>query len=153
VVRTSIEVIVEVEIDRPREAVWAFICDAERIPEWVGEFTAARNEVDGPVGVGTIVHYTLESGRSGTWQVVEWAPPRRVAWDGPPLPYPGGGGRPRGSHELVEAGEGRTLLSSRYHPELSGTLVLLRPYFKRWLRRQRTTDAQTLKALLEGRGP
>jgi hypothetical protein len=45
------------------------------------------------------------------------------------------------------------LLVSRYRPELTGTLVLLRPYLKRWLRRQRRADAQTLKALIEADAP
>lgn len=148
--RTSIEVIVEVEIERPPEAVWSFLADIERISEWIGEFDATSKESDGPIGLGTVVRYTIQpGGRSGTWEIVEWNPPRRMAWDGPPLPWLGGGGRPRGSHALAEAGEGRTLLVTRYQPELSGTLVLLRPYLKRWLRRQRQTDAQTLKALLE----
>jgi uncharacterized protein YndB with AHSA1/START domain len=147
--KTSIEVSVEVEIDRPIQAVWSYMTDTERIPEWVGEFTAAHEESDGPTGIGTVVHYTVEGDRSGTWEVVEWDPPHRVAWDGPPLPWAGGGGRPRGSHTLAEAGKGRTLLVSRYEPELIGTLVFLRPYLKRWLRRQRHKDAQTLKAALE----
>lgn len=148
--RTSIEVIVEVEIERRPEAVWSFLADIERISEWIGEFDATSKESDGPIGLGTVVRYTIQpGGRSGTWEIVEWNPPRRMAWDGPPLPWLGGGGRPRGSHALAEAGEGRTLLVTRYQPELSGTLVLLRPYLKRWLRRQRQTDAQTLKALLE----
>jgi uncharacterized protein YndB with AHSA1/START domain len=149
-VRTSIEVVIEVEIRRPPDAVWSFLADTERISEWIGEFEATRNESDGPPGVGTVVRYTIQPGdRSGTWEIVEWDPPRRVSWDGPPLPWLGGGARPRGSHTLAEAGAGRTLLVSRYQPELTGTNALLRPYLKRWLRRQRLADAQTLKALLE----
>jgi uncharacterized protein YndB with AHSA1/START domain len=149
-VRTSIEVTVEVEIERPPSAVWSFINDVERLPEWIGEFKAARKESDGPDGIGTVVRYTIEPGdRSGTWEVVEWDPPCRVAWDGPPLRWAGGGARPRGSHALSEAGEGRTLLVSCYRPELTGTQVLLRPYLKRWLRRQRFASARALKALLE----
>jgi uncharacterized protein YndB with AHSA1/START domain len=149
-VRVSIEVSVEVEIERPPSAVWSFMADFERMSEWLGEFEAAHAESDGPAGVGTVVRYTLRPGhRSGTFEIVEWDPPRRSAWDGPPLRWAGGGVRPRGSHELAQAGEGRTLLVSRYQPELSGTNVLLGPYLKRWLRRQRRADAQTLKALLE----
>ena len=71
-----------------------------------------------------------------------------IAWV-PPLRWAGGAARPRGSHELVEAGDDRTLLVSRYHPELSGTHVLLRPYLKRWLRRERHASARALKALVE----
>jgi uncharacterized protein YndB with AHSA1/START domain len=46
-VRASIEVIVEVEIERPPSVVWSFISDAERLPEWFGEFEAAHEESDG----------------------------------------------------------------------------------------------------------
>jgi uncharacterized protein YndB with AHSA1/START domain len=152
-VRTSIEVTVEVEIERPRSAAWSYISDTRWIPEWVGEFKEARELSDGPTGVGTVVRYTLEGERSGTWEIVEWDPPRRVAWDGPPLPWAGGGARPRGSHTLTEAGESRTRLVSRYEPELSGTLILMWPYLKLWLRRQRQKDAQTLKSILENGGP
>jgi uncharacterized protein YndB with AHSA1/START domain len=147
--RTSIEVSIEVEIRRPPQAVWSYVTDTERTPEWIGEFKDAHEESDGPTGVGTVVHYTVEGDRSGTLEIVEWIPPHRMAWDGPPLPWAGGGARPRGSHTLSEAGEGSTLLVSRYQPELIGTLVLLRPYLKWWLRRQRRKDAQTLKAALE----
>jgi len=153
-VRTSIEVIVEVEIKRPPSAVWLFINDVERVPEWVSEFTALRQESDGAPGLGTVVRYTLQGGeRSGTWEVVEWDPPRRVAWDGPPLRWAGGAARPRGSHELTQAGEGRTLLVSRYRPELLGAQVLLKPYIKRWLRRERLASARALKALVEADAP
>ena len=148
--RTSIEVIVEVEIERPPSVVWSFITDAERLPEWFGEFEAAHEESDGPAGVGSVVRYTVAPGhRTGTFETVEWDPPRRVAWDGPPLRWAGGGARPRGSHALTQAGEGRTLFVGHYRPELTGTQVLLRPYLKRWLRRQRRASAQKLKTLLE----
>ena len=63
--------IVEVEIGRPRSVVWSFVSDIERMPEWLGEIEATRTETDGPVGVGTVVRYTLQSGhRSGTFEIV-----------------------------------------------------------------------------------
>jgi uncharacterized protein YndB with AHSA1/START domain len=152
-VRTSIEAIVEVEIGRARLDVWSFLSDAERMPEWIGELRAVRQESEGALGLGTVVRYTLDPGnRSGTFEIVEWDPPRRLAWEGPPLSWAGGGLRPRGSHELAEAGEGRTLLVSRYHPEVIGMAVLLRPYLKRWLRRERSASAQALKLALEAEG-
>jgi uncharacterized protein YndB with AHSA1/START domain len=152
--RTSIEVTIEVEIARPRLAVWSFISDVDRAHEWLGEFESARVESEGPIGVGTVVRYTLEAGhRSGTYEIVEWDPGHRLAWDGPPLAWAGGAARPRGSFEVVDAGEGRTLFTGRYQPELSGTQVMLRPYLKRWLRRRRVTDSQVLKAMLEADAP
>jgi uncharacterized protein YndB with AHSA1/START domain len=152
--RTSIEVIIEVEIARPRLAVWSFISDPERAPRWLGEFESARTESEGPTGVGTVVHYTVAPGhRSGTFEIVEWDPGHRLAWDGPPLAWGGGAARPRGSLEVVDAGERHTLFTGRYQPELSGMQVLLKPYLKRWLRRRRVADGQTLKALLEADAP
>ena len=151
--KTTIEAIVEVEIERPRWDVWSLIADLERIPEWFGEFEGAREESEGPPGVGTVVRYTLPPGRSGTFEVVEWDPPHRMAWDGPPLHWWGGGARPRGSHTLTETGESRTLLVSHYRPELVGTLVLLRPYLKGWLSRERRASALALKALAEAEAP
>jgi hypothetical protein len=63
----------------------------------------------------------------------------------------GGTARPRGSHTLTDIGEGRTLLVSRYRPELTGVAVLLRPYVRRWLRRARRASADALKEALEAR--
>ena len=148
--RTSIDVSFEVEIERPPSVVWAFVSDIERAPEWMWEFESATKESDGPTAVGTVARYTLQPGhRSGTLEIVEWDPGRRLAWDGPPLRWGGGAARPRGSFELTDAGGGHTLLVSHYQPELTGTQVLLRPYLQRWLRKRRQADTQTLKALLE----
>ena len=148
--RTSIEVTIEVEIERPQSAVWSFLSDVERVSEWLWEIESASKESDAPTAVGTVVHYTLQPGhRSASIEIVEWDPGRRLAWDGPPLRWGGGAARPRGSFELADAGEGHTLLVSRYRPELTGTQVLLRPYLQRWLRKRRRADTQTLKALIE----
>ena len=151
-VRTSVEVSVEIEIDRPLQAVWSYLADAERTSEWITEIVSTRVLSEGASGIGTIVQFTLEGGRSGTWEIVEWDPPRHLAWDGPPHALPLGSGRARGSHTLAEAGEGRTLLVTSYRPELIGAAVFLRPYLTRWLRRQRPKDAQTLKRVVEREG-
>jgi uncharacterized protein YndB with AHSA1/START domain len=152
--RTTVDVSVEVEIERPPAAVWSFVSDVERLPDWLGDFATARLETSGPVRRGTVVGFTLkQGGRSGSVEIVEWDPPRRWVWDGPPLRWAGGAARPRGSFELFEAGAGRTLVVGRFRPELTGTQVLLRPYLSRWLRRQRRADAQALKRLLEGDTP
>jgi uncharacterized protein YndB with AHSA1/START domain len=147
---TSLDVEIAVEIERRSEEVWTFVTNFERLPEWLEEFEAVVKESDGPIGRGTVFRYTLSPGnRSATLEVVDWQPGRRVAWDGPPLRSRSGGARPRGFHEVTAADEGRTRLVSRFQPELSGTLALMRPAIKRWLRMQRAADAQRLKRLLE----
>lgn len=130
------------------------VSDGTRLPEWLEEFVAVVQESDGPIGEGTVFRYTLVPGpgeRSGLLEFVEWAPGRRLAWDGPPLRSRLGGARPRGSFEVKELSADRSRLVSRYEPELSGLLVLMRPALKRWVKRQRTTDAHRLKGILEER--
>jgi uncharacterized protein YndB with AHSA1/START domain len=148
--KIGIEVIVEVEVAAPRAAVWAFVSDSERIPEWFEEIESVEQESDGPPGLGTVVRYTVDPGhRSGTMATVEWEPGSKLEWDGPPLTWAGGGARPRGSFELSDAGEGRTHFRGTFRPELSGTQILLAPYLKRWLGRHRRAGAAKMKALVE----
>ena len=148
--RTSLDEEIAVEIERPSDEVWAFVSSGERLPEWLEEFEAVVKESDGPVGRGTVFRYTLTPGhRTATMEVVDWQPGRRFAWNGPPLRSRGGGLRPRGFFEVTATGPRRTHFVSRYQPELIGTLALMRPVIKRWLRRQRTADTKHLKQLLE----
>jgi len=82
-VQTTIEAIVEVEIEAPRATVWTFISDTERLPDWFEEFESAHQESPGPPGLGAVVRYTIRAGhRSGTLEIVEWEPGSRLAWDG-----------------------------------------------------------------------
>jgi uncharacterized protein YndB with AHSA1/START domain len=151
-VRTTVEATVEIDIARPREVVWAFVTDPARSPDWIDEFVESHQVSEGDPGVGAVLSYTIEPGpRTGTMEVTEWDPPRRMAFEGPPLRSMGGAGRPRGSFELTERPDGTHLVCT-FRPELLGVLVLLRPYMRRWLRRQRTADALKLKAILEADG-
>jgi uncharacterized protein YndB with AHSA1/START domain len=146
----TIEVQLEVQIGRPAEEVWAFLSDFERVPEWLEEFHTAVKQSHGPIGQGTVFHYTIEPGqRSSTLQIVGWEPGRRLAWDGPPLKWHGGAARPRGYFEVTDTGAGYTRLVSCYQPVLTGTMALLAPVMKRWLRKQRLRDTARLKTLLE----
>ena len=151
----TIEVPVETLIARTPEVVWSFVSDFERLPEWLEEFQAMVKETAGPVGEGTVFRYTIEPGnRSSTLRITEWVPGTRLAWDGPALGLrPFGTARPRGFHEISDAGQDRARLVTSYCPELQGMAVLLAPLVKRWLRKQRQTDAQRLKSLLEHAQP
>jgi uncharacterized membrane protein len=150
----TIEVRVETFIERTSEEVWSFVSDFERLPEWLEEFRAVVKETDGPVGEGTVFRYTIyPRSRSSTLRLVEWLQGTRLAWEGPALGMRVGAARPRGSHEVSDAGQGRSRLVSTYRPELQGAAVLLAPYLKGWLRKQRQTDAARLKAILEHAQP
>jgi uncharacterized protein YndB with AHSA1/START domain len=149
-VKTEIDFTLTTEVDAPRAEVWAFISDVERLPEWFSEFESVRQESPGPAGLGTVIRYTVSPGsRSERFEIVEWEPGSRLSWDGPPLRWMGGATRPRGTFEVADAGDGRTRFTGRFRPELSGAQVLLRPYLKRWARRERIASLQKLKELVE----
>jgi uncharacterized protein YndB with AHSA1/START domain len=151
--RASLDIEIAAEIERPCEEVWAFVSNAERLPQWLNEFEAVVKESKGPVGRGTVFRYTVSPGhRSATIEVVEWEPGQRLAWDGHPLRSLGGGASPRGSFEVSAIDERRTRFVSRYQPELTGTLAIMRPYLARWLHKQRIADTSHLKQMLESRG-
>ena len=148
--KTEIDVTVQVEIAASRAAVWTFITDPERLPDWFEEIESAHQESDGPPGLGTVTRYVLQPGhRSGTMEVVEWEPESKLAWDGTAVRGTGGASRPRGSFQLTDAGADRTLFTGRIRPELSGMQVLLRPYLKHWIRRARRDSALKLKGMVE----
>jgi uncharacterized protein YndB with AHSA1/START domain len=149
-VKSGLDLTLEVEVEAPREEVWAFASNPERLPEWFSEFESVEQASPGEPDLDSVVRYTITAGgRSGTFEIVEWEPGSRLSWDGPPLTWMGGAARPRGTFELADAGEGRTRFTGHFRPELSGTQLLLRPYLKRWLRRERTASLRKLKELLE----
>jgi Polyketide cyclase / dehydrase and lipid transport len=153
-VKTTVDVEVSTVVERSAGEVWAMVSDATRLPEWLAEFKEVGKESDGAIGEGAVSRYTLGPGpgeRSGLLSWVEWDPPRRLAWDGPPLcrasAAPGRAGHSRFSNSPRIGAR----FVSRCRPELSGGLMLLRPMLARWLKRQRRSDTQRLKTILEAR--
>ena len=113
--RATVEATIEVDIARPRAAVWEFVTDPARSPEWIDEFLDSHLVSAGEPGLGSVVSYTIKPGpRTGTMEVTD------------------------GTHLLCH-----------FRPELIGATVLLKPYLRRWLKRQRSADALRLKAILE----
>jgi uncharacterized protein YndB with AHSA1/START domain len=73
----------EVEIDAPREQVWAVVADSNRLPEWAPPVKEVSEISDGPEGVGTRRVCQVEfGGRSGTMteRCVAFEPPQRAAY-------------------------------------------------------------------------
>ena len=149
--KTTIELTVEVEIERPPSEVWAFMNDNGAPTKWVAEFAAARDEPDGPTGVRKRLHYTLKQGQplghlfrpsNGTHRAKSPGTARHCARRGVGL-------RPRGSHKLAEAGDGRTRVISHYRPELSGLQVLPAAGLETLDAPGAHASAQALKALVE----
>jgi uncharacterized protein YndB with AHSA1/START domain len=145
-----IEVTVEAQIARAPQDVFAIVGDPVHAPDWLAEFREVVKLTEGPIALGSVFRYTIDpGGRSSTMTCVEWEPGRRFGWDGPPLSWYGGAARPRGYFDVTETAPGHSLLVCCFRPQLMGSMALLSPYMKWWLRKQRTADTAGLKALLQ----
>lgn len=81
----AIEVDASTTVEAPSEAVWAFVSDPARYPEWSVVTERMTHVDDGPVGVGT--EYSEIGGLGpmtgeSEWVVTEFDPPRRQVHEG-----------------------------------------------------------------------
>jgi uncharacterized protein YndB with AHSA1/START domain len=137
-------------IERPAEAVFAFVSDQTNGPRWQRGLTAVRRTTNGPIGVGTRHSFqrTL-MGRSmdGSNVYTRYDPNALVAfsWTGP---MPG-----QASYAVQPAGTDATRLLSRLEMQGHGLLRLAEPILAAALRRDVVGNLVTLKRLLESERP
>jgi carbon monoxide dehydrogenase subunit G len=70
-------------IDRPIEAVFAFLADGENDPTFSPRVQEIHKATDGPVGVGTVFASTVKDAGMTTrreFELTEFAPPTRIRW-------------------------------------------------------------------------
>jgi uncharacterized protein YndB with AHSA1/START domain len=78
-----------VEIDRPPDAVFAYVTDPDRFTEWQDAVLRASRIGSEPTGAGSRISLTRRVGkgeRTMTSELTEWSPPRSYAFrvvDGP----------------------------------------------------------------------
>jgi hypothetical protein len=136
-------------IDRPPDEVFAFVADAANNPKWRKNVVRTEWLDDGPMRVGRRGRQTARLlGREWTVdaEVVEWDPPRRVAWrtiQGPVSVR---------SWARVERDATGSLVSGGADGGFTGPIgrLLTRLAVPRMVR-QAEVDLQTLRGLLESR--
>lgn len=141
-----IEFSVETEIARPPAAVFAYVTDPAKLPTWQRNTVSVRQEGDGPIGVGTLLHEVHRAGGKELESVVEvseFEPDQLFALkmiEGP-LPLDG-------RITLSPAGAG-TRLTFSGSGEPGGALRLAGPLLGRTLKRQFARHCANLKEVLE----
>jgi len=137
-----------IEIDRPPEAVFAYIDQLERHGEWQGDILGTKLETAGPVGVGTRATDTrkVPGGKQEvTYEITEHDPPRKASFKGTNGPV-----RPVGTVTVEPAGEGRSRvtleLDLRGHGLVGAFVALLA---RSHARKTVPQDQQRLKERLE----
>lgn len=135
-----------VEIDRPHDEVFAFLCDLANDPSWRREWVSARHTSEGPIGVGTTTSLfakVLAWRTEAVYEVIAYDPGRSVTWktvSGPlPLTF----------WRAVEPDVEGTRVTMGYAGDFRGLLGLLRPLIVLMGKRALNGDLPTLKQLLE----
>ena len=133
-------------IDRPAEEVFDYLADASKLPTWQDSVESARQETEGPVGVGTRVVETrrfLGRRLEQTLDVTTYERPRRLD-----LRVVEGPVRYVVTHTLEPSGPG-TRVDVAVEGETGGFFKVAEPLVARQGRKQLQGDFAKLKQLLE----
>jgi carbon monoxide dehydrogenase subunit G len=133
-------------VNKPPEAVFPFVGNLERAPEWVPDLLSMRKVSDGPVGVGTRYEETVRMGSKisdATLEVTEYDPPYTFA-------HIGQGGPSRFTARFVLKPDGHaTIVTHEYTVSLTGMAKLLSPVINGWVRRNTEAGIDNLRRLIE----
>ena len=141
----AIDITAEVTIDRKREDVAWFAMDPENDPVWIGGIVEAKMVTEPPFGKGTRVARVAKfMGRrmEYTPEVTRYEPGKLLEMS-TDVPF-----EMTIRYEFEDAGDG-TLARVRVQGEGSGFYRLAAPLLARVVKRNVSSDLQTLKRLLE----
>ena len=142
----------EITVQRPRNEVFQFIAQAERLPEYVEDFETVTHEEPGEPAQGHVYSYKMKRGGvEGTFEWKEFQPTERLAWSGPPAKSGPGSMKPSGWWELRDEGAG-THVKFVMTPEPGGLFKLMAPFMKGSMRKGNAKAMEKLKARLENGG-
>jgi uncharacterized membrane protein len=142
----SVDVVTEIDIDRPAEAVAAFAIEPENAPAWYDNIESVEWRTDPPVQVGSVVAFVARFlGRrlAYDYEVVEHEPAVRFVMRTLQGPFP-----METTYTWERRGDG-THMALRNRGEPAGFSKLLAPLMVPAMRRANRKDLAKLKAILE----
>jgi carbon monoxide dehydrogenase subunit G len=135
-----------IDIQRPVEAIFAFVADQRHNPEWVGSIKQVQVTPDGPPTVGTQVKARvsfLGVQLEATTQITALEPNRSFSFKGSSGPA-----SIEATFRFEAVGSG-TRLSATFQVEPGGLFKVAGPVFAGQVKKQQEADFQRLKELLE----
>jgi uncharacterized protein YndB with AHSA1/START domain len=137
-------------INRPVEAVFAYVTDVTNDPSWHTDVLEAHKTTDGPIGTGTVWHARFKPSMGiseGDMEVVTFEPNRVQVKRGdigpmhPTLAY------------LLEPSNGGTKFTRHVQIRVSGIMKLMQPMIGMMLPKQNKGFLANLKRVLEQATP
>ena len=142
-----VDVLTEIEIDRPRSAVAAFAGDPGNAPRWYVNIKSVEWKSAPPLAVGSrlaFVAHFLGRKLAYTYEIVDLVPDARLVMRTAEGPFP-----METTYTWEPAGEQRTRMTLRNRGEPRGFPRLLAPLMEAAMRRANRHDLARLKAVLE----
>jgi len=144
---TTMDVISEVVIQRPVEAVAGYAADPDRAPEWYTNIESVDWKTAPPIQVGSRVAFVARFlGRrlAYTYEVVECVPGERLVMRTAEGPFP-----METTYTWERSGDNATRMTLRNRGEPSGFSKLVAPFMATFTRRANRKDLKMLKDILE----
>jgi uncharacterized membrane protein len=134
-------------INRPVEAVFAFVANFENHPKWESNFVEVKRVSPEPITVGTIYECFLRvPGQRVTSriEITEFTPNQLISFRGDRP----ASAKPVGSITFASLGNA-TKVTTRPRPEMGGVFKLVEPLMEGYIKRSNAKHLDRLKALLE----
>jgi uncharacterized protein YndB with AHSA1/START domain len=138
-----------VVIDRPIEAVFAFVANGENDPKFSPRVQEIEKTTDGPPGLGTVYKSTVKDAGMTTqreFELTEFVPPSKIRWA---ERSKNSVTAREGGYDLAPAGDGATRLVIYNELEGHGLGKLVAPLALRAARKDADAFANRIKAAVE----
>jgi uncharacterized membrane protein len=142
-----VDVLTEIEIDRPRREVAAFAADPDNAPEWYENISSVEWRTKRRLRVGSEIAFVaafLGRRLSYTYRVTELVPDERLVMSTASGSFP-----METTYTWEDTSDGSTRMTLRNRGVPSGFSKLATPFMARAMRRTNRNDLERLKELLE----
>jgi uncharacterized membrane protein len=142
-----VDVLTEVEIDRPRDQVAAYAADPSNAPKWYVNIKSVEWKTTPPIVVGSriaFVAHFLGRRLAYTYEIVELVSDARLVMRTAEGPFP-----METTYTWEPVSERRTRMTLRNRGQPSGFSSILAPFMAAAMRRANRKDLAQLKSVLE----